>query len=178
MHETVDTPQPPSSPQVTGRARRWFRRTAVVILVAGLSAGIGLTAIAHGHGFGRWHRGGPIDPARLDEHIDRMLKHVYVEVDATEAQKQALAPIVKGAARELLPLRGQMRDTRQQAVALLSQPTVDRAALETLRASRLELVEDASRVVTRALADAADVLTPEQRAKLAEHVTRWRGHRG
>ena len=107
-----------------------------------------------------------------------MLKHVYVEVDATEAQKQSLAPIVKGAVRDLLPLRDKMRDTRQQAVALLSQPTVDRDALEALRASRFELIEDGSRIITKALADAADVLTPEQRAQLAEHVRRWRGHHG
>jgi len=182
MNETVDTPQPPISPRGAGRARRWLRPSAVAALAVGLSAGIGLTAIADGHGFGRWHRGGftdgAVDPARVDEHIDRMLKHVYVDVDPTEAQKQALAPIVKGAVHALLPLRDQMRDTRQQAAALLSQPTVDRAALEALRASRLDLVEDASRVITKALADAADVLTQEQRAKLVEHVRRWRGHHG
>jgi periplasmic protein CpxP/Spy len=178
MNETVDTPQPPSSPRVAGPGRRWFQRSAIAALVVGISAGIGLTAIAYGHGFGGWHRGGPIDPAKVDEHIDRMLKHVYVEVDATEAQKQSLAPIVKGAVRDLLPLRDKMRDTRQQAVALLSQPTVDRDALEALRASRFELIEDGSRIITKALADAADVLTPEQRAKLAEHVRRWRGHHG
>lgn len=181
MNETL-TPHPPSSPRAAGPARRWFRRSAVAALAVGLSAGIGLTAIADGHGFGRWHRGGfmdgAIDPAKVDEHIDRMLKHVYVEVDATEAQKQSLAPIVKGAVRDLLPLRDKMRDTRQQAVALLSQPTVDRDALEALRASRFELIEDGSRIITKALADAADVLTPEQRAKLAEHVRRWRGHHG
>jgi Spy/CpxP family protein refolding chaperone len=181
MNEIVDTPQSPSSPRAPGRARRWLRRSVVAVVAVGLFAGIGLTAIAHGHGFGRWHRGGfmdGVDPARVDEHLDRMLKHVYVEVDATEAQKQSLAPIVKNAVRDLLPLREKMRDTRQQVVALLSQANVDRAALEALRASRLELVEDASRVMTKALADAADVLTPEQRAKLAEHVGRWRGRHG
>ncbi len=86
----------------------------------------------------RWHRGAfmgdHLDPAKLDAHLDRMLQHLYVEVDATDAQKQQLGPIVKAAARDLLPMRDRMRDARLQAVALLSQPSIDRAALEALRA--------------------------------------------
>jgi protein CpxP len=107
-----------------------------------------------------------------------MLRHLYVEVDATDTQKQQLAPIVKGAVRDLLPMRERMRDARMQAVALLSQPTVDRAALEALRANQLQLAEQASRRVTQALADAADVLTPEQRKALADRIGRWHGGRG
>ena len=78
--------------------------------------------------------GDHLDPAKLDAHLDRMLQHLYVEVDATDAQKQQLGPIVKAAARDLLPMRDRMRDARLQAVALLSQPSIDRAALEALRA--------------------------------------------
>jgi Spy/CpxP family protein refolding chaperone len=122
--------------------------------------------------------GGPIDPAQLEERLDRMLKHLYVEVDATDAQKQQLAPIVKAAARDLLPMRDRMREARGNAVALLSQPTVDRAALETLRATQLGLAEQASRRLVQALADVADVLTPEQRKQLAERAAHWRGRRG
>jgi Spy/CpxP family protein refolding chaperone len=122
--------------------------------------------------------GAHLDPAKLDEHLDRMLKHLYVEVDATDVQKQQLAPIVKAAARDLLPMRDRMHDARQQAVTLLSQPTVDRAALEALRAGQLQLAEQTSRRLTQALADAADVLTPEQRKQLAERAGRWHGRRG
>ena len=183
MSDTTETPQPSSTPTDRSR-RRFFRPAAIVavIVIVGLATGIGLKALAYGHGFGGWHRGGfmsgPIDPARLDEHLDRMLKHLYVEVDATDAQKQQLAPIVKGAVRDLLPMRERMRDARMQAVALLSQPTVDRAALEALRANQLKLAEQASRRVTQALADAADVLTPEQRKALADRIGRWHGGRG
>lgn len=187
MTDTTETPQPvpqPSVPPAGSSHRRFFRPAAIVtvIVIAGLAIGIGLKALAYGHGFGGWHRGGfmggPIDPARLDEHLDRMLKHLYVEVDATDAQKQQLAPIVKAAVRDLLPMRDRMRDARMQAVALLSQPTVDRAALEALRANQLQLAEQASRRVTQALADAADVLTPEQRKALADRIVRWHGGRG
>ena len=122
--------------------------------------------------------GAALDPATLDAHLDRALKHLYVEIDATDAQKQQLAPIVKGAARDLLPLRAKMHDARRQAVELLSQQTIDRAALETLRADQLKLAEMASQRFTQALADVADVLTPDQRKQLAERITRWQGRRG
>jgi periplasmic protein CpxP/Spy len=182
MNDTVQTPPTPTPPAGPPR-RRFLRRAAIATIIAALAGGIGLKAVlAYGHGFGGWHRGGlmgaDLDPARLDEHLDRMLKHLYVEVDATEAQKQQLAPIVKAAARDLLPVRNQMREARRQAVTLLSQPTIERSALEALRASQLQLAEQASRRLTEALADAADVLTPDQRKQLAERAARWRGHRG
>jgi len=75
-------------------------------------------------------------------------------------------------------MRDRMRDARLQAVALLSQPSIDRAAIEALRANQLQLAEQASKRFTQALADVADVLTPEQRKQLAERMRRWRGHRG
>jgi Spy/CpxP family protein refolding chaperone len=175
------TPTQPSASGAATPRRRFLRRAVVVTLVAGLAAGIGVKAFAHG-GYGRWHRGGfmgaPLDPARLDEHLDRMLKHLYVEIDATEAQKQQLAPIVKAAAQDLLPLRTRFHDARRQAIELLSQPTIDRAALEILRAEQLSLAEQASKRFVQALADVADVLTPAQRKQVAERMSRWHGSRG
>jgi protein CpxP len=181
MNDTLETPQPPAPPADNPR-RRFFRRAAIATVIAGLATGIGLKAFAYGGGPGGWHRGGfmgaDLDPAKLDAHLDRMLKHLYVEVDATEVQKQRLGPIVKAAARDLLPMRDRMRDARLQAVALLSQPSIDRAALEALRANQLQQAEQASKRLTQALADVADVLTPEQRKQLAERMGRWHGHRG
>ena len=143
---------------------------------------VGLKAYAHVGGFGGWHRGGfmgaHLDPAHLDAHLDRMLKHFYVEIDATEAQKQALAPIVTSAARDLVPLHDRLHAARDQAVALLTQPTIDRTAIESLRANQLALAEQASKRLAQALADVADVLTPEQRKALAEHVARRHSPRG
>jgi len=162
--------------------RRFLRRAAIATLIATGATGVGVTAFAYGHGPGGWHRGGfmgaNLDPAKLDEHLDRMLKHLYVEVDATDVQKLQLAPILKAAARDLLPMRDRMREGRHQALALLSQPTIDRGALEALRANQLQMAEQASRRLTQALADAADVLTPEQRRQLAERAERWHGRRG
>jgi Spy/CpxP family protein refolding chaperone len=181
MSDTTGTSQPPA-PSADNPRRRFFRRAAIATVIAALATGVGLKALAYGHGGGGWHRGAfmgdHLDPAKLDAHLDRMLKHLYVEVDATDAQQQQLGPIVKAAARDLLPMRDRMRDARLQAVALLSQPTIDRPALEALRANQLQLAEQASKRLTQALADVADVLTPEQRKQLAERMGRWHGPRG
>jgi periplasmic protein CpxP/Spy len=165
------------SPEPTPR-RRFMRRAVLAVLAAGAIGGIGARAFAHGWGGGLHHGGfmqGDLDPAAVDERLDRMLKHFYVEIDATDAQKQQLAPIVKAAAKDLLPLGGQMRDTRRQALELLSQPSVDRGALEALRAEKLRLADQTSRRLAAAVADVADVLTSEQRRSLAEHAQRSHG---
>lgn len=154
-----------------------FRRITLATLIGGVAAGVGFKAFAarrYGHG--------PIDPADLEKHLDRMLKHFYVEIDATEEQKRRLEPIVKQAAKDLLPMREQLRAGRREAIELLTQERVDPAALEALRAKQLGLADEASRRLTRAIGEAAEVLTPAQRKGLAEHFARrharWRGGYG
>jgi len=73
-----------------------------------------------------------------------------------------------------LPLRGQMRAARREALALLSAETIDRAAIEHLRAEQLQLAEAGSKRLVVALADAAEVLTQEQRVALAERMAHRR----
>jgi Spy/CpxP family protein refolding chaperone len=149
--------------------RLFFKRAGIAALVGGLAAGAGFKAFAHGRGHG------PMDPAELEQRLDRMLKHLYVEIDATEEQKRKLEPIVKQAAKDLAPMRENLHAGRGQAIELLTQDRIDPAAIETLRASHLELAEHASRRLTRALADAAEVLTPAQRKRLAAHIARRHG---
>ncbi len=172
----MDTaPQTPGPEQKT--RRRFFKRAAIATLLGGIAAGIGIKAFAQGGAFG-CHRGsfmaGPLDPAKVDEHLDRMLKHLYVEIDATDEQKQRLAPIVKQAAKDLLPLRESIHKARGKALELLTQERIDRAAIESLRAEQLQLAEQASARIAGALADAAEVLTPAQRKEIAQRVERHR----
>jgi Spy/CpxP family protein refolding chaperone len=148
-----------------------FRRVTLATLIGGVAAGIGFKAF--GHGFRRGH--GPIDPADLDKHLERMLKHFYVEIDATEAQKARLEPIVKQTAKDLLPMREQLHAARREAMELLTQERVDPAALEALRAKKLALADEASRRLTRAIGEVAEVLTPAQRKELAAHFARRHG---
>lgn len=113
----------------------------------------------------------------MDERIERMLKHLYVEINATPEQQQKLAPIVKQALKDLQPLRGQMQDARKQAIGLMSAEHIDRAAMERLRADQLQTADTMSKRLSQALADAAEVLTPAQRAELAKRMERHHGMR-
>jgi Spy/CpxP family protein refolding chaperone len=67
-----------------------------------------------------------------------------------------------------------MRAARMRAVELLTRDTIDRGAIEALRADQLQLAEQASRRIAQALADAAEVLTPAQRKELASRIERHR----
>ncbi len=161
MNDTTNSGEPKEKSR-----RRWLKRGALGVLAAGLAGGIGFKAFARRDGFMR----GPFDPAQFDARLERMLKHLYVEIDATDAQKEKLAPIVKQAANDLLPLRDKMRAARRAAIDLLTQDPVDRGAIERLRAEQLQLVSDGSKRLVQALADAAEVLNPEQRKALAERM--------
>lgn len=142
-----------------------FRRITLASLIGGIAAGVGFKAFGHG----RWQGSGPID-------LDRMLKHFYVEIEATEEQKQRLEPIVKQAAKDLLPMRENLHAARREAIELLSQDRVDPSALEALRAKQIGLADEASRRLTHAIAEVSDVLTPAQRKGLVQHFAR-RHHR-
>ncbi len=148
----------------------------VVALIAALAGGVAVhfAGFMHGHG---WHHGPfghgwhheAMSATDVQSHVDRMVDHLAHETDATADQQTKLAAIGKAAAADLLPLHQQLFDAHKKAIELLRQPTVDRAALEALRAEQMARADAASKRLIQALADAADVLTPEQRAKLLDH---------
>ena len=87
--------------------------------------------------------------------------------------------IFEAAATDLNPLRQKRRDNRKQIGEALASATIDRAKIEALRADQMKLADGASKRLTAALADAAEVLTPEQRAELGRRMERMRpGRRG
>jgi Spy/CpxP family protein refolding chaperone len=148
---------------------RW-RRVALAAMAGTLVAGVGFNAMAHGGGHG-WHRGGEaMDPAKMDERIEHMVKRMLERVDATEEQRAKVATIAKAAAGDLRGLRGRQQELRAKGIELLAAPAVDRNAIERLRAEQMKLADEASKRVSLALADTAEVLTPEQRAKMAERI--------
>lgn len=159
--------------------RRFFRRATIATLIGTLAAGVGAKAWAHG-GPGGWHRGGgfmggPMDPAAMDQRLERMVKHFAVDVNATPEQTAKLTEIAKAAAKDLRPMREKVRDARRRGMELLSAPTIDRAAIERLRAEQIQAADVASRRLSQALADTAEVLTPEQRKQFAERFQRRHG---
>jgi len=197
-HETPSSPANPAvEAQKSPRRSRRYLTVAAAVLVAGLTGAIATQAFSdpgfgpggwhgRGHGFGHGMMGGrfggPIDPARAEQRADRMVRHLAIEIDATTEQQEKLRTIVKSAVKDLVPLREKMRTARQKARELLTQDTIDPAAIETFRAEQIAQVDAASKRLTKALTDAAEVLTPEQRQKVAERMAHrrghWRGRRG
>ena len=125
----------------------------------------------HGdHHGGPGHGAGPMSPERVDARIDRMAERLVSSVDGTPEQKQKVSEIAKAAAKDLRELRKQSGDLRRQGMDLLKAPTIDRAAIETLRSQQMTVADAISKRVATAFADTAEVLTPEQRSKLAERM--------
>jgi periplasmic protein CpxP/Spy len=168
-----------AQPAKPGRLRRYLL-VAALVLVAGLGGAVASQAFSGGAGFGpgMWHGrgfmggpwGGRMDPARVEQRADRMVRHFAVEIDATAEQQEKLRTLVRATLRDLLPMREKAFDGRERMRALLTQATVDRAAIEAFRAEKLALADRVSKRIAQALGDAAEILTPEQRRIVGEHL--------
>jgi Spy/CpxP family protein refolding chaperone len=73
----------------------------------------------------------------------------------------------------IFELRAKHLEARKQVITLLAAPTIDRPKLEALRTDQMKLADAATKRVSDAVADVAEVLTPAQRADLANRVERW-----
>jgi Spy/CpxP family protein refolding chaperone len=183
----------------------WRRPLTIGAAVVALVAGVGL-ATAHGQEFGSrfaWDDAGPAmnhgaghgmvhkagwgwggdDEERggMGRHGGGMrgIGHVMDEIDATPEQEKKLFAIFDGVRGEMRDTMIDFRSTRGEVLDILSAETIDREAVEKLRAERLAAMDAASKTMTAALVEAAEVLTPEQRAKLAKFVEeRGEGRRG
>jgi protein CpxP len=156
---------------------RW-RRVVLAIVFGGLLIGAGAKIFAHGTlGFlGGGHCGfGQADLETMTKRAEFMVRFMLSEIGASEAQQAKIADIVKAAMSDLRPLRDKHAEGHKAGAELLSKPGIDRAALESLRAEQMQLAETASRRIAQALADAAEVLTPEQRTALVERMQRMQG---
>ena len=103
-------------------------------------------------------------------HVSKMLD----EVGASADQKSRIETILHAGFAPMADMHRDMEQTHAALHAILAAPTVDRAALEQLRAAEIARIDAASRRVANALADAVEVLTPEQRAKLGRLIAEHR----
>jgi len=150
---------------------------AVLILAAAFTGGLATGAMSQHHAWGPFV-GQPIDPARAAEGADRAVRHLAIETEATPDQQEKLRAIVKDAVKDLLGMREKAVAGRERGRVLLTQPTIDRPALEALRVEQMALADAASRRFLQALSDAAETLTPEQRRTLSDRILELREHHG
>ena len=188
------------NPAETGWFRKGNRKVIALATVVAIALGgvYGVQAFANsktwghmklysgynGGGHGGHHKGfADISDADSEAHIERMVKHAAIEIDATQEQQEKITALVTAAAKDLKPVHDRMRATGKKIHDLLLADTIDRAALEQLRADRFADAERISKNLVGALADVAEVLSPEQRKLLDERIEQFRsmhrgGHRG
>jgi Spy/CpxP family protein refolding chaperone len=170
-------PIPQSTPAVPRTRRGRKLLFATLIAATAVIAGAAVTkAVSNPFGFGpgfhgmRGSWGAPLDPAQIEDRADRMVRHLGIELDATTDQQEKLRTIMRGMLKDVLPAREKAFAARRQARELLTQNTIDRGAMEKLRAEQIALADSVSKRVVQALADAAEVLSPEQRRKLNDRI--------
>ena len=154
----------------TTPARRFLKWGGAVVLVVAL---VGGTAAAWAHSqFG--------DPGKMATHMENRLRSTLEDVGASAEQQDQVAQIFKIAAQDLHAIKDQYPSgSHKELHQILTGASIDRNRLETLRSEHLRFADEASRRLTLALADAAEVLTPEQRAavteKMAKKSRHWHG---
>ncbi len=165
---------PPMDSNGKAPRRSIYSRATLIAFFAGGALAAGVAAFANGAAMCGWHHGmlmdGTQSAAEVSAHVDHVLRHFYVEIDATDAQQAQIGPLVQQAVSDLLPLRAQLQAAHTQAMGALTQTTIDRTALESARAAHLQVADQASKRVTQLIADVGDLLTPAQRAAFAAHV--------
>ena len=165
----------------TKKATNWTRRIAITALTLGsiTAAGVGYAASNDKHGPddamggpGYGHMGHMGGKGFGSDFMEFRMNKMLDRVDATDEQKQKIKAIFEKTRDTLKAERKEAKagDNRQKMIDILKAPTIDAAAVETLRADRTARMEARSKAMTAAIVEAANVLTPEQRVKLADEM--------
>lgn len=164
----------------SGHRGRCFGKVLGVMLVFSLGFFAGKSyacepGFGHHGGPGAHMSGKPMDVEQMNKFAERGVKHMLDDVKANDAQKAQATAIVKASVEKGAPLAEKLRGNHEQMRKLMSAATIDKAAIEALRAEQIKLADEASKLATQTMQDIAEVLTPEQRAKLAEKMEKRHG---
>lgn len=157
-----------------GRRRgRWGRKlgflTILVLGVFALPRAFGWGGGHHCRGDAAWTSEG------VREHMSVMSDRALDAVDANDQQYAQIEAILDEAAPRVAGNHEEARALKQRFRETLVKDPTDRAALESVRAEAIALADRASREALDDLSEAAAVLTPEQRAQLADKLSRHWG---
>lgn len=130
------------------------------------------TAMAGPPPFGPGLFGGP--PERIERGVDRMLDGLQ----ATDAQRAQVKRIAVATSKDLQAQREEGRELFERNRQLFTAPVVDANAAEQLRQQMLVQHDQVSRRTLQAMIEISRVLTPEQRATLAQTMKSHRWHGG
>ena len=115
--------------------------------------------------------GSPMDGMRGGGFSPQMIERIADKVNATDEQKKKLNEIASRLNQDQTTRRTAMQSMRQKTIELLSANPIDTAAVEQVRASQIQFMDEQSKQMSQAMIEAAQVLTPEQRAQLANRMS-------
>jgi len=141
------------------------RRVGFIAIVASVVAIAG-GALAYAHSGGGHH--GPMS-GNSQKHLEHM-QAMLTKVGASDAQKKQIESILKPAFDDMKAARDSHSTAFRQFHEVITAPSIDRARLESLRADQIKSLDEASKRLVTAISDAAEVLSPEQRAALAKQI--------
>ncbi len=131
-----------------------------------------------------WRRGsgGPgmlqrLSDQDIEERLTRVVRHVAIEIDATQEQVDKIVAIVTPVAIGLKETQRDLSTVGDDLRALLLAQDVDRFAIEALRAEKIALADEVSKTLTGMMIDVSAVLTPAQRSQLDERIKEFRAKR-
>lgn len=117
--------------------------------------------------------GQSFDPARFQQGIEKRVDKALNGTDATTEQKKKIADILGQTFKDMKPLRDQRIENRKAMQDALQAPTIDPAKIESLRADQMKIADASSKLFTKSLTDAANVLTAQQRQAFFKN---WNEH--
>ena len=160
METNLDNPTSTPRPR---RARRILRALAVLAIPLTLAGATASVALAHGDG-------GPGGHGAMGAFMQHRMEHLLDVAGATDAQRaqvksiwQAARPQLKAAHQEAAGLRRQIGDA-------MAAQNIDTARIEQLRKQSVAAMDKVSTVVTQAMVQSAQVLTPAQRQKVLTEI--------
>jgi Spy/CpxP family protein refolding chaperone len=126
------------------------------------------------------HRSGANHAARSDKYAQGRSDRMFDRIKATPEQREKIRNLMSNSKLELRAQHQARMDNRSAMSTALAAATIDRVAIEKLRAAQLAQVEAQSRKRTETMIAIAEVLSPEQRQEMAKMMARGdkRGHRG
>lgn len=149
----------------------WPRTVAMLgVLACGVALGAGGLAAAAGIDDMAWRQG-----PRL-AFVQRAVAHALDSVGASAEQEAKVHDIVAAKFDEIAPKPSDHEAFRKQALDLLAAPTIDRAAVEKLRADAVAAFDAKSKAVVGGVLEVADQLTPQQRTRLAAEIADMARH--
>jgi len=138
-----------------------------LLRIGAVAAALAMGGVAAQAQPGPGHHGGP-DMMAPGGMFGGHMHHVLDLVNATDAQRSQIDAIFKAARTDLKSQHDAGKQLHTQMLTLYTATNIDAAAIEAVRVQISANHEAASKRLSQASIDAARVLTPEQRTKIAD----------